>query len=605
MRKLVNHKLLPILIAFALSFIAFGFSLANDLVFDDRPLLIQNNCHQGISKIPAMFDFSHPTRCTIRPLRSASLAFDYSLFSGATWGYHLSNLLLHALVGYLVFIVASMLGFSKIAAWIAMIFMLIHPLNSEAVVYVSGRRDLLAAFFSLSAIVCFLSFLNREKIWKFPIVIFFFVAALFSHEITAALPLALLVITLALDNDFYRALKTFSLNKLFRLKTSYILFTLFFVALIFSLWKIGVTNPSQKVDLWGETIWGHVGTVLRVHMHYLRLVLFPEPLVADYSESAFRLSMSLLEWQVVLAFLLLTIIFVLLIWYWRKDKRISALGLSYFLLLLPVSQIFIHHELLAEHRLYLPLIMIALIAGYGFDRAIQVVSFSRFVLGMIALLLIVQSNIRTTEWKNSYTLWKKTVEQVPKCARANANYARALIKRNQIAEARDYLKRALLIKPSLCAARANLGDVLIKLKKTQEGITWVKKAECLGPLRYRLRYGYALLSIGDAKHALEQFRLGLKANPTNARIIFGLAMSYELIGDDQQAIENYKRALKYKAKWKMPLFYLGRQYAKACQRQKAIFYWQKLEVVVKPSDPLLKEAQQAFEKLKLCPLTTF
>src|SRR6185503_6187820 len=99
-------------------------------------------------------------------------------------------------------------------------------------------------------------------------------------------------------------------------------------------------------------------TVLRVHAWYLKQLIFPTPIVQYYG--AFDISTTLLDWRVILAFLVVGGVIVAGFVQLDRNKIIAFAILSYFVMLLPVSQIIPHHELLADHYLYLPLMSFGL-----------------------------------------------------------------------------------------------------------------------------------------------------------------------------------------------------------------------------------------------------
>src|SRR5215470_9962491 len=104
--------------------------------------------------------------CT-RPLTDFSYAVNYSISGLDTWSYHLTNTLLHAANGLLLYGIAWMtFGTAPLArrygavrrnlAWAAAALFVAHPLASEAVAYVSSRSEVLVAFCMLLALFCFI-----------------------------------------------------------------------------------------------------------------------------------------------------------------------------------------------------------------------------------------------------------------------------------------------------------------------------------------------------------------------------------------------------------------------------------------------------------------
>src|SRR5262249_17498881 len=116
-----------------------------------------------------------------RPLTISTFSFEYAIWKVWAPGYRLTNLLLHAVNGWLVFLLARGLLGSPTAALASAVVYVIHPVQTEAVVSIVGRSELLAAglFFAgwfafrngrtwLSAIAFFLATLAKESAITFP-----------------------------------------------------------------------------------------------------------------------------------------------------------------------------------------------------------------------------------------------------------------------------------------------------------------------------------------------------------------------------------------------------------------------------------------------------
>jgi hypothetical protein len=182
------RKALALLFAVTLSFLAYSPSLRGEFVFDDHPLLVENDCHRSLRRIPELFAWRGGGLCTLRPLRFVSYALDHALWGDRPLGYHLTNVVLHGVVGFLLLLLLLRLGLDPWLALIAASFFLLHPIATEAVAYISGRRDLLMALFSLLGAIAFLDYLQKGGAWRLALLLVCLLAALLSHESAAALP---------------------------------------------------------------------------------------------------------------------------------------------------------------------------------------------------------------------------------------------------------------------------------------------------------------------------------------------------------------------------------------------------------------------------------
>src|SRR5712692_9504485 len=138
-------------------------SLGGQFVFDDTSI-IQNNPQirsLGITNLQHIFG-SHYWQTVAgqgglyRPVVILSYALNYAVGGFDPAGYHFVNVLLHALNSVLVFlIIHELFGDLVFAAWSGLLFAL-HPIRTEAVAYVVGRAESLAAFFFLVAWLCYI-----------------------------------------------------------------------------------------------------------------------------------------------------------------------------------------------------------------------------------------------------------------------------------------------------------------------------------------------------------------------------------------------------------------------------------------------------------------
>ena len=146
----------PILALSALVVFVYGRSIGYEFVFDDGLLVTGNPVSTwSLGQAPELLR-SPSEGVTYRPVRMFSYMVDYALAGGhVAWVFHLSNLIWHLGTVLMVFGFASALLGTRDAGFLAAAVFAVHPLGSEAVVYVSGRRDLLLGLFSTAALWSF------------------------------------------------------------------------------------------------------------------------------------------------------------------------------------------------------------------------------------------------------------------------------------------------------------------------------------------------------------------------------------------------------------------------------------------------------------------
>ena len=173
--------------AIAIVTICFVNSVQNDFILDDYAIVATNPAIRTINPVQNLTTPYWGKRSTAgiyRPLTILSFSFEYPLWHRWPGGYRLTNLLIHAINGFLVFILARRLLQSLGGALLAGAIYLVHPVHTEPVVGLVGRSELLAAMFFLLAwllfrqrrtglciVAFFLSLLSKENAIAFPAVI--------------------------------------------------------------------------------------------------------------------------------------------------------------------------------------------------------------------------------------------------------------------------------------------------------------------------------------------------------------------------------------------------------------------------------------------------
>ena len=159
-------------------------------------------------------------RPNYRPVRFLSYAIDYQIAKAVTpnfdpdnpptWVFHTSNLIIHILNAGLVFFLARRLFGGAWAPWIFSLLFALHPIQTEAVVYISGRRDVLSLFFFLLALFVYVGKgrghfeLSKETTqeqgsWLGVILVpLFFILGIFSKEMVITLPAVMVLFDLCL-----------------------------------------------------------------------------------------------------------------------------------------------------------------------------------------------------------------------------------------------------------------------------------------------------------------------------------------------------------------------------------------------------------------------
>lgn len=200
----VTRLIVPLCILL-ITFVIYIPSLKNGFVnFDDYLYVYENPNIQKIDLKFFKWIFTAEANTTWHPLTLLSIAVDYSIWGLNPFGYHLINVVFHAINTVLVFLLFIRLStvrgeISIIPAAIASLLFGIHPLHVESVAWISERKDVLCAFFYLLSIFIYLKYIStkRKKFFYYTLCLFFFILALMSKPMAVTLPVVILIL------DFY------------------------------------------------------------------------------------------------------------------------------------------------------------------------------------------------------------------------------------------------------------------------------------------------------------------------------------------------------------------------------------------------------------------
>ncbi len=446
-----------------------------------------------------------------RPLTYWTFHLNFLVGGGDPWGYHLVNVLLHAVNAVLVLWIATR-RLPPPAALLAGGLFAVHPLQTEAVAYVFARASLLATLFALLA---FMQFLRGRYGWS----VAAFAASLVAKEETVALPAFLLAYDYLFGAQrnwrevgrrvwYYAALGGCAALAAARL--FYVLHT--------------IPDPGVGFGVKGVTVLSYALTQARVIWRYLRLVVLPVGQNLDYDLLASR---SLLDPPTTLvAVVALAALVAALGVLCHRARSAGPSGpaearewafwtLGFLVLLAPSSSVVAQSDLIFEHRTYFPMLSLVIALGLLGGHALERLSAPAARWAVVAALLCVcalATVSRNRVWAGELAMWRDVVSKSPDKGRPYIGLARALAAANQPAAARQALERGLQADPRHPELHTNLG--------------------------------VALLQAGDNQGALDHFERVLKLQRETPEAWNNIGAARYRLQQQQKAIENYRRALE-------------------------------------------------------------
>jgi tetratricopeptide (TPR) repeat protein len=554
-----------------LTFVAFLPSLQNGFVnWDDEAVLLDNPNYRGLGWEQLRWMFTTFHMSVYRPIAWITMGIDYLIWGMEPFGYHLTSLFFHcanAVLFYFVALRLLRLAMSTtdelklplgVAAGFAALFFALHPLRVEPVAWESGEDNLVAGFFFMLTLLCYLRAAAitgtglHQWVWMGGAWILYALSIL-SKALTVPLPLALLV----LDVYPLKRLKT-NPRTWFQPDSRHLLwekipFLLFAVpvAIVAVLAKqsTGAVAPVASIGWFPRLMQSFYGLAF-----YLQKTIAPWGLSPLYERP---IPFNPWDWPFLLSGVIVLAVSIGL----GVVRRFWPAGLAawvyYAVILLPSLGVITYGpQLVGDRYSYFSCLSWALLAGAGVfhfwkRRAAGEMSGQVFLLvnGLAGVLLIglgVLTWKQTQIWHDSERLWRHALALDDKSSFAHNNLGLVLAKRDALEEAIDQFRRAVDVDPAFVEAYTNLGNFLAQQGFRDEAIAHLRHALQIEPtfVNAHNTLGNILADIGALDEAIQHFRKALQTNPQSAMTHYNLGRTLAKHGHAEEAIVQYRQSLE-------------------------------------------------------------
>jgi len=497
-----------IVIAVALCYIP---AMGAGFVWDDDLLVTENPLIQGADSLPYVWASSAATDYT--PLTTTVFWLQWRLWSDNAAGYHLVNILLHALSALLLWRVLERLAVP--GAWLGALLFAIHPVNVASVAWIAELKNALSLPFYLAAIASFLRFLEVRKAAPYLLALLAAACALLSKGSTVILPVILLLCAWWKQPRVTRS-DLLALLPFFPLSGVAALVTIHFQSRVIDIGVIPAPLPA-RIARAGHAIW-----------FYLGKDIWPLHLCAIYPK--WPLDMSFLS-------LVLAAALALVLWFGRgRLGRGPFFAWACFLTaLLPVlgvlNMTFLDQAWVADwwQQLALPAVaaLFASVVATLWQRTPS--PFRRAALGLLVACIIFFLGARTwieaSGYESMETHCLRTLAANPDAWTAHNNLGAVRSSQGRLDDAAREYQAALRLKPSDSSAHSNLGIVFARLH------------------RFDL--------------AIAEYHAALAVAPDNAKIWFNLGNSLRAQRRNDEAIQAFSHAIDNNARWTAPRYEMG------------------------------------------------
>jgi len=553
--------------------------------FDDSINITEN---LKIKHLTAYRDLS-----SSRYVGSLSFALNYYLGGFSPFGYHLINILIHIANGILIYAMVRLLcqaplfssdrSVAPISHWLASATALLfvsHPIQTQSVTYIIQRFASLSTFFYLLAVIGYLKWRlqspsdKRRLLW-YTTALLATILAMKTKEITFTIPFMLVLVEFLFFSP--------SSGRWIRLVPFLLTLPIIPISRSGALGEGEAGFARQTMDI-GR--WDYLVTQFRVIVTYVRLLIYPANQNLDYD---YPIHHSLLDLPVLLSFLFLSALFILavcLLFIPARSRflyvaRFMAFGILWFFLTLSIeSSIIPIHDVVFEHRLYLPSVGFFLAASAPLAYASsRWKTQTTFALAVIVAILSIATYQRNGIWKNPTTLWSDVLMKSPNKARAHFGRGTAYDDLGQQDDAAREYHAALRLRPDYAQAHNNLGMIYLKQGKNADARSEFEQAIQVKPSLATAHNNLGLIMArqGQLPEALAEFKKSIQLKDDFAQAYYNLGNVYRDLGDLSKAVQSYQTASRLNPDYAearsnlgLALYFQGRFEEAAAELQEAV-----------------------------------
>ncbi len=490
---------------FILPWVAFGQALFQDFApIDDGFLIVNNPIVHGINVEHIKLAFTTFDPELYIPLTTMSFQLDWLLGGGMPFVFHLTNIILQGVNAifvamFLVLLFGNTTRVKALALVAAGIFA-IHPLHTEAVVWVAGRKDILCAFFFLASGLCYLQSTKAAKRKSIALFVaasmLLFVLALLSKVLAAMLP-AVFVLDLLLRQRPHSVKKsTMILVPFFVLAIAFL-----YVATFGKAQVIGSSSLLETFTMAQKSAW-----------FYLSRFFLPVGLTPIYP---FQKSITLSSPEFFLPMLLHFALAGTALWQWKKRPTLSYGILFFYITLVPTFFNFHKGDLYffaVDRYAYIPSIGI-LISLFSIALSVDWSHLKKTSIGIVTVLFLIlasHSMSQTSTWDSPDTLFGRAIRLYPESVSTRMAMGSILRERNELEDAFTVLHDGAKY-------------------STHPGLN--------------VEAGLVYSAAGQVADARQQFQMALKKNPTLPPPLYYLGFLDEYEGNNSAAMLHYMQAV--------------------------------------------------------------
>lgn len=503
--KILKENLLFIIILFITTICLYANTINGQfLTADDVPGIVNNPMVKN-------WDASIKTM----ELEKIYPAVIYKFFGMNPIPYHFFSITMHFVVAVTAFVFVFIL-FGKTEAVIATLIFLLHPINTEAVSWISAYGYLVYTFATLVILIFYYLWqkTNNKNYLVYALIIFVLTLWIYRKPWVALIPAYIVLIDQLIVADKI-SFKKFKEYLLFGIPTLIYLFV----------WvkSLLVVRSTDLVNLYynrPEDATPYFNRVLYTIFMTAKLLVAPIALTIYHEGEPAK---SLTDFTIKAGLVTLGIVITTLWLFFSKSKTVETKRLKKnigtLILLIYTSMAFsFYFEVvvwaMAERYLYLGSIFFAIIVALLYKK-VATKNWAKYVLAILFVLYSIKTFARTFDWKSSKSLWIATQKVSPYSYRVYNNLGDVYSEEGNYEEAIRNFQISLQLSPTFADAVHNLGYTYYQIGNIEQAKLYLQKSFEMNPLLYQATYKLGVIAYqqGDAHLARDYFIKTLEINP--------------------------------------------------------------------------------------------
>jgi len=529
----------------AMTFVAYAPVVDNGFIWDDDDYVTENTRLQSLEGLGEIW-LDYEATPQYYPLVHSSFWVEYQLWGLAPLGYHVVNVLLHALAAFLLWRVLSALGVP--GAWLAAAIFALHPVHVESVAWVTERKNVLSGVFALGSLLAYIraggvvddTSGGRSTRRMYGLALLAFACALLSKTVTGSLPAVILLLV------WWKRGRVGGRD--LGLLLPFFLLAFAFGALTVQLESqhVGASGPQwdlsfvERCTIAGRALW-----------FYAAKLLWPDPLIFNYPRWAIDAGRPVAYLApLAAAGAILGLFFA---------RGVCGRGplvavLIFAGTLFPALGFFdvypMRYSFVADHFQYLASASLIALFAAGVARAADRPAAGTAPMAVVAVLVLTVLGLRTFQqvqvYRDQETLWRDTLVKNTRSWLAHDALGVIAERRGDLEEAISHFRRSIEIEPRQHEGYSKLGNALRRSGDLDGAIVEVRRSIEIEPrsIAAHNTLGLAHHDRGEFDAAAVSFERAIEIHPENAAAYTNLGITRAAQGRLDSAAAHHREALR-------------------------------------------------------------